>query len=120
LLRLEAAEVALEAADDEEGGGDDDVMLDFYNKLMAELAGRVEDSTGDVRRLNIALREFFECVELSQVEDGIEMLPVLSAQAFERLLREASESGSLTGWPVGHVDAEPAPLRSMHNPSKVW
>jgi hypothetical protein len=76
-----------------------------------------------VRRLNIALREFFECVELSQVEDGIEILPVLSTQAFERLLRETATTGSLTSWPVGHVDAETAPLRQIcsgTNARKGW
>jgi hypothetical protein len=100
------------------------VLLDFYNGLRAELAGRMEDATGDIRRLNIALREFFESVELRHVDGGIEMLPVLSEQAFERLLRDTADSGSLDAWPAGHVSAETAPLRqiraSMHDPSQGW
>ncbi len=85
------AERRLQAADDALSGeltdGDDvDGLLDFYNGLSAELAGRVEGTKGDVKHLNAVVREFFAAVILTARDTGTLMVPVLSEAAAERLL----------------------------------
>jgi hypothetical protein len=83
-LRLQAAETALAdvAGDDEPI----DPLLDFYGGLQAELSGRVQSARGDVARLNAATREFFAEVRLTSTDEGVEVLPVLSVAAVERIL----------------------------------
>src|SRR4051812_29742302 len=83
--RLDAARAA-HAATVTDDGEDFDPLLDFYGGLQEELAGRVEDARGDLRRLNAAVREFFEEVRLRATADGVELLPVLSADAVARIL----------------------------------
>lgn len=94
--RLAASVDALESTIGEEPV---DAMLDFFNRLSDELSGRVEQTSGDVRRTNVALREFFDAVELTITEEGVRMLPILSVGAVERILEDPSR------WPLG-VTAE--------------
>jgi hypothetical protein len=79
--------------------------------LGVELAGRIEDATGDVRRLNALLREFFESVAFSLVADGVCMLPVLRGGGFERLLG-------------AEIRGQTPPLRQIRtpgdNPQQGW
>lgn len=81
--RLTACMDAL--GDAEARGGSSDPVLDLYNGLRAEIAGRVEGARGDVKRLNVAMREFFDRVELTAVEEGIRILPVISDAAVKRI-----------------------------------
>ena len=88
-LRLQAAETALAdvAGDDEPI----DPLLDFYSGLREALSGRVADADGDVRRLNAAMRDYFQRVELRQVPEGVAVVPVLSASGIERVVRAVLE-----------------------------
>jgi len=70
-----------------------DALLDFYGALQGALAGRVADARGDVKRLNAAMRDYFEAVELRAVATGVEVRPLLSAQASARILHQ------LEHWP---------------------
>lgn len=72
-----------------------DPMLDFFNRLSAELVGRVDTTRGDVRRTNAVLRDFFARIELTATDAGVRMLPVLSAAAQARILDDP------TLWPHG-------------------
>jgi DNA invertase Pin-like site-specific DNA recombinase len=85
---------ALAAMDDASVPGESlDPLLDFYNGLSAELAGRVRGARGDVKRLNVAVQEFFDRVELTQQADGVRILPILGADASARIL------AGLDHWP---------------------
>jgi site-specific DNA recombinase len=90
--RLTAALDALAAVQQE---APVDPMLDFFNRLSAELTGRVGATNGDVRRTNAVLRDFFAAVELTATDDGVRMLPVLSPAATARILEDPAL------WPHG-------------------
>jgi hypothetical protein len=84
-VRSAAASDAFANVADED---DVDPALDFFSDLRAELAGRIEGARGDVKRLNAAVQEFFERVELEAVPEGVRIRPVLSAVATQRIVAD--------------------------------
>ncbi len=83
--RVRAAKDALASTQQERN--DVDSLLDFYNRLSAELDGRVSDACGDIRRLNVIVREFFVAVTLTAYSQGVVLLPVLTQSAAERVAK---------------------------------
>lgn len=84
--RLSAALDAMQAAVVE---SESDQTADVMARIWHALDGRVKDAQGDVRRLNSALREWFDAFELHHVDDGtIRIEPLLSATAVARTLRD--------------------------------
>jgi hypothetical protein len=74
----------------------------FYERLRELLAGRIadarDDDRRDVKRLNLALRDFFESFELTTTDDGVRVVPKLSEAAAARIVAD------IRAWP-GHVAA---------------
>jgi DNA invertase Pin-like site-specific DNA recombinase len=81
-IRLAAALDALESVAED---APVDPLLDFYNRLSAELTGRLAHSHGDLKRTNALLRECFQSVTLTAEQNGTRMSPMLSNAAFERV-----------------------------------
>ena len=62
-------------------------------KIWAGLNGRVAEAKGDIRKLNAALREHFQRMELHRAASGeLSVVPVLSADAVVRILHEPNRS----------------------------
>ena len=115
--RLHAALDAHALVDDDDDGGEPtDALLDFYAGLREALSGRVSDADGDVHRLNAALRDMFDRVELRQVPGGVAVRPFLSKAGIEiafsaLMLGEDGMSAEEPG--VVRYDTEPPPLREI-------
>ena len=77
---------ALDALDAPEAEADIGV---FYERLHAEIAGRIGGAGDDVRRLNAALSDLFESFTLTPTEGGHVIRPALSPDAAARILRDA-------------------------------
>jgi DNA invertase Pin-like site-specific DNA recombinase len=109
---LERAERRLAAATDAlrdiPSGEPVDALLDFFAGLRDELAGRVQGAGGDVRRLNATVRDFFDRVELTHVDDGVRILPVLGSAAAERILSDPDR------WPHDVATVLPGGRRLSH------
>jgi hypothetical protein len=116
---LRAALDAYALAQDDEGEPTD-ALLDFYAGLREALSGRVSDADGDVHRLNAAMRDMFDRVELRHVPGGVAVRPFLSRAGIEiafRALtlgehRTAEEAERVPGIVAWH-DTEPPPLREI-------
>jgi len=94
-----------------------DPLLDFYNRLSKELAGRTDAATGDARRTNLVLQDFFSAVKLTATPEGIRMLPVLSVTAVERILKDPAL------WPHGvtaRVGDQEAAAVTGENDDLTW
>ena len=81
--RLEAARDALATVGEDEPSADP--LLDFYGRLAAELDGHVKGAAGDVKRLNVILREYFDAVALAPTDGGVLVTPRLAWEAVERI-----------------------------------
>jgi hypothetical protein len=79
--RLNAALDALSADSPADDG-------DVLGRVWEALSGSVDGAQGDIRKLNAALREWFDEFGLHRTADGLEVVPVMSAQAIARLLRQ--------------------------------
>ncbi len=75
---------ALDALNAQPARNDGDVLA----RVWEALSGRVKDAEGDVRKLNIALREWFERFELFRTADGLRIVPVLSVEALQQVIRD--------------------------------
>jgi DNA invertase Pin-like site-specific DNA recombinase len=84
--RADAALDALSSAAEEPEGEQADAVL---SRVWEALSGRVADADGDVRKLNAALREWFEAFTLHRPVEGVLWVgPILSADAVARVLRD--------------------------------
>ena len=84
--RVEAALDALSAAADESEG---DQAAAVMERIWEALSGRIEEAKGDIKKLNAALREWFDRFELHHEDDGsISIFPLLSATGVARILRD--------------------------------
>lgn len=84
--RREAALDALSAAADESEG---DQAAAVMERIWEALSGRVHEAQGDIKKLNAALREWFDRFELHHHDDGsIGIVPFLSGTAVARVMRE--------------------------------
>ncbi len=79
---------ALDALNVEPEADDGDVLARIWHAL----SGQVADAQGDIRKLNAALREWFDRFELHGGRDGYRVVPVLSTRAVELALREPQRS----------------------------
>jgi hypothetical protein len=80
---------------------DIDPLLDFFSALRDELAGRTTGAGGDVKRLNLVVRDYFERVVLTSHSPGgdmqdVQVLPMLNPAATRRLLTGTSVGTSST------------------------
>lgn len=80
--RLNAALDALDAPESETE------EAAFYDRLHTEIAGRIGDAGGDVRRVNAALADLFESFTLTTTNRGTVIRPALSPDAAARILRD--------------------------------
>lgn len=80
--RMEAARSALGSATAEASEIDPDAALDVLRRELTERTA----SAGDVKRMNLVLRDFFEAVTLTHEEDGVRVEPAISATAAERIV----------------------------------
>lgn len=115
--RLAAARDALAALGYEDP---EDEEAAFYGRLRAELAGRLDGARDDVKRLNAALVDFLERVELTAVPGGVLVMPVLSQSAAVRIRRDARKwphevAATVAGRPVEVIDPEAALLDGFAN-----
>jgi hypothetical protein len=98
-----------------------DAMLDFYNALRKELAGRVEGAGGNVKRLNACLRDYFERVELRETDGGcIVIRPVLSDEATARIVGNTDTDYLMLSArrpPVRPIATTGAPVTNPRSPS---
>ena len=93
----------------------------FYERLRELLAGRLAEASDndrrDVKRLNLALRDFFESFELTATKGGVQVMPMLSEAAAARILADIRAwPGSVAASVVERSDDEPdstAPERLM-------
>ena len=99
--RLQAAEDALTSLDDGLEGDSADLAI---GRLWQSLSDGVETAAGDVKAMNGCLRETFDAFELHRDAGGLRIVPVLSAEAVARALRDASSPHRVTATLVG--DAE--------------
>ena len=81
----------------------------FWMRLRDELAGRIDGARGDAKRLNTALADFVEAVELTAVEGGIRVRPRLSEHAAWRIWADVL-AGRET-WPHGFEEIQDPPQR---------
>jgi hypothetical protein len=65
-------------------------------RLWATLSGAVTDAGEDVKVLNAALREHFDCFELHQVSGGFMAVRYRSVAAARRALREVGVPADAT------------------------
>jgi hypothetical protein len=86
-LRQKAAEDALAVQEDESEQDADLVLARMWEALSGELQA-VKD---EVSALNAALRRWFERFELRHTNDGVRIVPVLSADAAQVLLRREAQ-----------------------------
>ena len=101
--RLDATLDALSAPDAEADEGA------FYERLRAELTGRLGDAREDVRRPNATLAAFFCMVQLTALGDGrVRVFPMLAEAAVLRILRDVER------WP------HHAPRMRSNAPRRSW
>jgi hypothetical protein len=63
-----------------------DPLLEFYFALQDEIGGRFRaGDASSLKRLNAALHDYFERVELTTQPDGVQIAPLISAAAAERI-----------------------------------
>jgi hypothetical protein len=118
--RLVAARDAYALAQ-EDDGEPTDALLDFYTGLREALSGRVSDAGGDAQRLNAAMRDMFDRVEVRQAPGGVAVRPCLSRAGIEIALRAlmlgelrmTAEEGEREPRIVASYGAEPPPLREI-------
>jgi DNA invertase Pin-like site-specific DNA recombinase len=106
--RRRAAEARRDAGLDALNAVQDAPQVDedaFWIRLRDELAARIDGARGDTKRLNIALGDFLEAVELTAVEGGIRVRPTLSEQAAWRIWRD------LEAWPHALEEITDPPQR---------
>jgi len=86
-VRLTAARDALGSI---ETTVDVDPLLEFFKALSDQLSGLVSAASGETKRLNQIVRDFFEKVFLIPEGDGFRILPVLSAEAKDLIAADPS------------------------------
>jgi hypothetical protein len=72
---------ALDAINTAPAHDDQDVLA----RVWEALGGQVADAEGDIRKLNAALREWFDTFELRHTSGALEVVPVLSRSALARI-----------------------------------
>ncbi|MCW2952729.1 MAG: Resolvase domain protein [Conexibacter sp.] len=90
LIRLTAARDATVSIDTVQSV---DPLIDFYNGIGEELTGRVTAARGDIKRLNVVVRDYFARVTLRDSKAGVIIQPFLSAASVTRVLEDP------TRWP---------------------
>jgi DNA invertase Pin-like site-specific DNA recombinase len=101
LLRKDAeqaqarATAALDALSEAEAEHTDEGAEALLGRLWAALGGQLQDARGDVERLNVTLREFFErFVVHREPAGGLRVVPVLSAEGIGRLIQSEIGAGA--------------------------
>lgn len=90
--RRDAEVAALASFEDEDPEDEQDVIA----RILSAISGQVRDADGDVRKLNMTLREWFEQIVVGRDENGMLVLtPLLSDSAAARIRRDPAS------WPHG-------------------
>ena len=84
-VRADAALDALSVAAEEP---EDAQAADVLARVWEALSGRVADADGDIRKLNAALREWFERLEVHDVDGALHVVPVLAVEVLQQVIRD--------------------------------
>ncbi len=85
---MERADAALDALS---GDTVEDSAEDVLGRVWEALSGRIDDAEGDVRKLNAALREWFEAFSLHRPDPDVDAIwvgPSLNAEALAEVMRD--------------------------------
>jgi DNA invertase Pin-like site-specific DNA recombinase len=95
----EKARTRMNAALDSLRSDDEPADRDVLATVWRVLSGRMEDADGDVKKLNMALREVFTAFEVRVLSTGMQVVPVISTEALARMI------GTPAAFTAGRVEA---------------